>query len=111
MEIILLMIVGKIEILIRELIRSIPGVGLVEMERIREWSWCCGAGGGVWEAYPDFAEWSAKERIEEAEATGAEALVTSCGWCERNLRDAASESGLKIKIYDVTELVAQSAKG
>jgi Fe-S oxidoreductase len=35
----------------RELLRSVPGVELVEMERIREYSWCCGAGGGVREAY------------------------------------------------------------
>ncbi|NIN00952.1 MAG: (Fe-S)-binding protein [candidate division Zixibacteria bacterium] len=95
----------------RNLIRILPGVELVEMERIREWSWCCGAGGGVWEAYPDFAGWSAKERIEEAQWTGTDALVTSCGWCERNFRDAAAELESKIKILDITELVALSVKG
>ena len=47
-------------------------VELVEMERIKEYSWCCGSGGGAKSAYPDFALATAKERVEEAEATGAE---------------------------------------
>lgn len=38
----------------RRLIQSVPGVELVEMERIREYSWCCGAGGGCYEAQEEF---------------------------------------------------------
>ncbi len=95
----------------RELIRSIPGVQLVEMERIREYSWCCGAGGGVWESDEELSDFAAKERIEEALTTGADTLATSCPWCERNLRDAAESMGADIEIVDVTELVARSVKG
>ena len=46
--------------------QSIPGVKLTEMTRIKEYSWCCGAGGGVSESNPEFAQWTAQERIEEA---------------------------------------------
>src|SRR5690606_6484421 len=78
----------------REVIRAIPGVELVEMERIREYSWCCGAGGGVREAYPEEASWTATERLDEALATGADALVTACPWCERQFMDAnGAQSG------------------
>jgi Fe-S oxidoreductase len=63
-------------------------VELVEMERCREAAWCCGAGGGVREAYPEFSAWTASERVEEARATGADAIVTACPWCERNFLDA-----------------------
>jgi Fe-S oxidoreductase len=77
----------------RDVLKSIPGLKLVEMERIREYAWCCGAGGGVIEAYPDFSKWTATERIEEAKSTGAEAIVTACGWCERNFIDAISTNG------------------
>jgi Fe-S oxidoreductase len=92
----------------RNIVQSIPGIKLVEMERIREYSWCCGAGGGVLEAYPDFALWTANERIEEAKSTGAEAIVTACPWCERSFKDAVKNTGEKMKIYDVCELVQES---
>ena len=89
----------------RDILKGIPGVELVEMERIKEYAWCCGAGGGVKEAYPDFALWTAGERKEEAKSTGAEALATACPWCERNFLDAVKDKGEKIKIYDIIELV------
>jgi Fe-S oxidoreductase len=92
----------------RDVLKSIPGVDLVEMERIREYAWCCGAGGGVKEAYPDFSNWTATERIEEAKATGAEAIVSACGWCERNLQDAVNGSSEKLKVFDIAELVQQA---
>ena len=92
----------------RDIIKSIPGVELVEMERIKEYAWCCGAGGGVKEAYPDFNTWTAQERIEEAKSTGAEALVTACGWCERNFIDVINNDGGKMKVFDIVELVQQA---
>lgn len=92
----------------RDVLKSIPGLKLVEMERIREYAWCCGAGGGVKEAYPDFAISTAKERIEEAKSTGAEAIVTACPWCERNFMDAVEQTGGGMKVMDIVEL-AQKA--
>jgi Fe-S oxidoreductase len=92
----------------RDVIKSIPGVELAEMHRIKEYAWCCGAGGGVIDAYPDFAIWTALERIEEAKTTGAEALVTACPWCKRNFNDALKESGDRLKVYDIIELVEQA---
>jgi Fe-S oxidoreductase len=92
----------------REILRSIPGVELVEMERIREYSWCCGAGGGVREAYPEYSNWTASERIAEARATGAEALVSACPWCERNFLDTVGAQGDTIKVYDIVELVQKA---
>jgi Fe-S oxidoreductase len=92
----------------RNILKAIPGMKLIEMERNRENAWCCGAGGGVKEAYPDFAKWTASERIEEAKSTGAEAIVTACPWCERNLADTNPGSGRKMKVYDIIELVQQA---
>jgi Fe-S oxidoreductase len=85
----------------RDVLKSIPGVKLMEMTRIKEYAWCCGAGGGVGESNPDFAKWTAQERMEEAESSGAEAIVTACPWCEKTF----NESGSNMKVYDIVELV------
>jgi Fe-S oxidoreductase len=92
----------------REILKKIPGIHLVEMSRIRESAWCCGAGGGVKEIYPDFAVWTATERIREATSTGAKALVTACGWCRRNFMDALSSGTEPIEVYDLIELVEKA---
>jgi Fe-S oxidoreductase len=92
----------------RNILKSIPGVELVEMERIKEYAWCCGAGGGSREAYPEYAGWVAQERIEEAKATGADAIVSACGWCERNFLDAVQTDNNKMKVFDVIDLVQQA---
>jgi Fe-S oxidoreductase len=78
------------------------------MPRIRDYAWCCGAGGGVKEAYPDFAIWTAHERLREAVSAGAEALITACPTCKRNFKDALKETGDKIKVLDLMELVQAS---
>ena len=92
----------------REVIQSIPGVNLTEMTRIKEYAWCCGAGGGVTDSNPEFAQWTAKERIDEAISTGAEAIVTACPWCEKTFNEAIKDSGSSLKVFDIVELVAKA---
>jgi Fe-S oxidoreductase len=92
----------------RQILQSVPGIELVEMERIRENTWCCGAGGGVSQANPELALWTANERLKEAKETGATALVTACSWCERNFKDAVKEYGQDMEIYDIAEVVRQA---
>jgi Fe-S oxidoreductase len=92
----------------RDLLRAIPGARLIEMERIRENAWCCGGGSGVGEAYPAFSAWTATERIEEAEATGADILTSACLRCEAGLTAASMERGQRIEVVDIVELVDQA---
>jgi Fe-S oxidoreductase len=89
----------------RNILKSIPGLDFVEMYRIREYAWCCGAGGGVIDAYPDFANWTGAERLREAKAVGAEAIVSACPWCKRVFLDAAAKTGDKIQVLDIIELI------
>ena len=78
------------------------------MKREREQAWCCGSGGGVKSAYDGFALWSAAERLKEAKEAGAEALVSACPFCKRNLKEAAEKE--ELEVYDVVELVNRSLR-
>jgi Fe-S oxidoreductase len=92
----------------RDVLKAIPGLQVVEMERIKEAAWCCGAGGGAREAYPEFSRCTANERLEEAQSTGADAIASACPWCERNFTDATHAGGAKLKVFDIIELVGQA---
>jgi Fe-S oxidoreductase len=85
----------------RGLLERIPGVKLVEMDRVKEYAWCCGAGGGVAETNPEFAAWTAAERMAEAVSTGAEAIVTACPHCRKNLGRPSSD----LPVLDVVEIL------
>lgn len=89
----------------RDVLSSIPGVELVEMPRMRENAFCCGAGRGTKEAFPDFASWAAEERLTEVKEVGAEAIVSACPWCKDNFAVTVSKNGGGLKVLDFSELV------
>jgi heterodisulfide reductase subunit D len=89
----------------RSLLRSVPGVELVEMERNRRWAWCCGGGGGVPESYPELAQWNAADRLREARETGAQLVLTSSALCRRSFEEAG-ESALPAR--DLLEFLLQA---
>jgi Fe-S oxidoreductase len=89
----------------RNILKKIPGLTFVEMERIKEYAYCCGAGAGVKSAFPEFALQTAKIRIEEAEDTGADTLVSACPFCSTNLQDGIKAYGANLKYYDISELL------
>lgn len=87
----------------RELINSIPGIEVVEMQRNGELSLCCGGGsGGIVRNFP----WKPSlERIREASLTGAEYLITSCPFCLIMLEDASKVKKTEIKVMDIVEVL------
>lgn len=89
----------------RELIES--SCELVEMEKNMDHSRCCGAGAGVKSAFPETAREIASLRIQDAENTEAELLVTSCSFCILNLEDALNSKDRKCisGVVDVLELI------
>ncbi len=90
----------------RELLKKMAN--LVEMATIKENAKCCGAGGGVKKAFPELALEIAKSRVQEAEETGAENLVSICPFCFRNIDDAIKALNSKIKMVDLLELIDQA---
>jgi Fe-S oxidoreductase/nitrate reductase gamma subunit len=96
----------------REIIRSIPGIKLIEMTHHGYDSLCCGGGGGrMWQGQDLRGEARMSEiRIGEAQATGADILITACPLCLVMLEDASKTVGLegKLRVMDLNELVLQA---
>lgn len=92
----------------REILEAIPGLELIEMDRIREFSRCCGAGGGFKAGFPDIQNKISQERVKDAEKTGAERLVTACPFCYQGLQIGINAIQSKLKMMDISELVALS---
>ena len=89
----------------RAILASIPGVELIEMNRIKGWAYCCGNGAGVREVNPDLLVKTSRERVAEAVSTQADVLVTACPLCE----DALSHAG-GMKVVDILDLVLEYLK-
>jgi Fe-S oxidoreductase len=96
----------------REVLGSIPGLELREMENRGRNTFCCGAGGGrMW------MEETRGTRINEARtaqalATGAETVATECPFCMTMLKDGLEASdanaGGAVKAIDIAEILADS---
>jgi len=93
----------------RTILGAVPGISLVEMERSRETTLCCGGGGGrMWMETPAEDRF-ATHRVREAASTGATTLVTTCPHCIACLEDGASVAGLKdLKVIDLAELAVSA---
>jgi heterodisulfide reductase subunit D len=87
----------------RELLRSIPGVRLVEMEHARELSLCCGT--SCWTNCNRYSKLMQLSRLKEAAATGAGTLVTSCWECALHFRCAMRSSAWQQVRVQVADLV------
>jgi len=94
----------------RDVLKQIPGIKFVEMERIKENAWCCGAGAGVSSAYKDFAYWTASQRLKEAESTGADILTTSCPFCITNFLEASKTSKVSFEIIPLIKILKEVIK-
>lgn len=93
----------------RKILKSTPGVGLIEMERSRDNSFCCGGGGGrVWLEIP-VRERLSLIRLREALKTNPDVVATSCPFCLTELEDAVRVmEEERVKIRDIAEIFAES---
>jgi len=99
----------------RYVLEHIPGVKFVEMDRVREFQRCCGAGGGVKAGIPDLALGVAEARVEDALETHADILSSACPFCKRNLQDGTDSlnkkntpGAEKLEVEDIIVLVAEA---
>jgi heterodisulfide reductase subunit D len=94
----------------RELIRSIPGVTLIELPQNRENCQCCGGGGNLEMIDAGLATEIAKRKIEDALGTGAQAIVTSCQQCVRTMVTYVRRNKVPLEVLDITQLVQRALK-
>jgi Fe-S oxidoreductase len=93
----------------RDALKKIPGLVFFELPESHENSLCCGGGGGrIWMETPGGERFS-DIRLEQAVATGAEVLVTSCPYCITNFEDSRLTLDVKekIRIMDITEVIRE----
>ena len=95
----------------RRIMESIPGLTLVEMPRNREYSRCCGAGGGLKAGFPEIQNKMAQRRIQEAMDTKAEQLISCCPFCFQGLNIGIMGLQSQIVMKDISSLVAESILG
>lgn len=89
----------------RELIRSIPGVELVELAQNRENCQCCGGGGNLEMIEPKLSSEIAKRKIESVQETGARAVVTACQQCVRTMATYTRRNKVPVDVLDITMLL------
>jgi len=96
----------------RDILKEIPGVELLEMERNRENSFCCGGGGANFytDLFGSEENSPARIRIREAHATGAKILAVACPTCMTMLEDALKVEDLEqeISILDISEIIERA---
>jgi heterodisulfide reductase subunit D len=92
----------------RKVLKSIPGIELVEMEPHGKWSHCCGSGTKTTSAcYPEFTSAVTNKRLEQGKHA-ADTIVTACSTCYGHMDRATKKEGVGLEIYDLPVFVAKA---
>jgi len=91
----------------RKILRSIPGVQLVEMEKSKETAMCCGGGGtGLFLELPNFH--IDKARADQIKAVNPDSVAVSCPNCYQMLDAAIKSRNYNIEVKDIAQLVMEA---
>ncbi len=71
---------------------------------------CCGFGGSFSLDFPEISAELLKRKLDRAEATGAEVLVTDCPGCVLQLRGGMEKRGGRMRVKHIAEVVAACKK-
>ncbi|HYT48601.1 MAG TPA: heterodisulfide reductase-related iron-sulfur binding cluster, partial [Burkholderiales bacterium] len=75
-----------------------------------EMNWCCGGGAGVFllNRAAKLRQRTFELKMRQIDATGAEAVVMSCGSCRLNFMNGQANSKWPVKIESLVELVGEN---
>ncbi|MGQ0466916.1 MAG: (Fe-S)-binding protein [Sporichthyaceae bacterium] len=94
----------------RELIAKVGGLQFKEMERSKERSFCCGAGGARMWMEETIGTRINDNRTEEALALSPDAIVTGCPFCKTMISDSVNGKGAEAEVIDVAQLFLRTMK-
>jgi Fe-S oxidoreductase len=96
----------------RDILKSLPGAKLVEMERNHKRGFCCGGGGGRMWLEEKIGTHICEARMDQIIETKAGMVATACPYCLQMFDDAAKAKQVeeKIKVKDIAELIVESSK-
>ena len=89
----------------RDLIRSLPGVQLVEM---RHPDICCGAAGLYSTLEPAMSNQILQEKLEDVIATNADVVAVANPGCQMQIESGLRAQGLTMKVEHLSELLARA---
>jgi Fe-S oxidoreductase len=94
----------------RDVLASVPGLELREMDNHGRQTFCCGAGGGRMWMEEQRGTRINRERTRQALATEAEVVAVACPFCMVMLRDGLAEEGAgdAVAARDIAELLAEA---
>ena len=94
----------------RQILKAIPGMKLVEMDRNLEKSFCCGAGGGRMWMEEDIGDRINNMRTDQAIAVKADTVAVACPFCLTMLSDGIKDKEMSEKMVslDIAEIVLKS---
>ncbi|MDA3129403.1 heterodisulfide reductase-related iron-sulfur binding cluster [Aliibacillus thermotolerans] len=97
----------------RAILEAIPGLKIVEMERSRQDSMCCGAGGGMMWMEEEAGGRVNIMRTEQALAVNPSMIGSACPYCLTMLSDGTKAKELEdsIQTMDVAEILEKSVVG
>lgn len=94
----------------RYVMESIPGLELREMASHHQNSLCCGGGGNVETFAPDTVNEASRRRLLQAQATGAQYVVSACQQCMRTLFNGARKNKIRVRAVDISQIVLESVE-
>ncbi|PXY30313.1 hypothetical protein BAY59_14005 [Prauserella coralliicola] len=90
----------------RQILRAIPGLTFHDVDRVTQWSYCSGGGGGLPVEKPELTARISASRLDKAAQLDVDTLVSACPWSERPLSEAGEARA--IDVVDIHELLAES---
>jgi heterodisulfide reductase subunit D len=90
----------------RQILRAIPGLTFHDVDRVTQWSYCSGGGGGLPIEKPELTAKISAARLDKAAELEVDTLVSACPWSERPLAEAGAARA--IDVVDLHELLAES---